>query len=513
MSEQINKELLTIMNEMTDNESIIAKMDAAIFIKNSEKIINEKVAYLFNMLKIEAKNFKQKEENYFDDINGIITQYKQKLNMVYDEFYCQYVNIQNEIQEARMNRKIAMINYQKLINHKENVLDSKEYKMFLSKKQDLLYKLKLANTQKEYNEIYQKISALKSPWNDDSDMKEIIRKKNEMNKEIIHKCNEKFLELQEKFEKMINEKCVVTSKSLQLISEQNVFQKLLGKVTIFFNGRKKYTEILNQYRTNINHIEVHTLVQEIRQDTIEFVADVLQMREMDEEGLENARIGEKMAIQKITKQAVKDYLKYVNKDLTDKMEEKIDDKDNWDDFRRNFTRLLTRYANEPISTNKDLLEQLISSNYIANASFGREALEEMITGLGIIPAQENVKNTYNKSYVDNDTKNEEHRKEVYKSLGLDSDVIKKIDDQIQAREDAKYGIVRKKNRELAVKRAKEKVKFSEENNLSSTIKNGEKKSKKIVNKAKEILLHYLENDKEKEKQSKKDEKEVEERND
>ena len=44
MSEQISKELLKIMNSISDMENTISKIDAAIFIKKSNKIIQEKVA-------------------------------------------------------------------------------------------------------------------------------------------------------------------------------------------------------------------------------------------------------------------------------------------------------------------------------------------------------------------------------------------------------------------------------------------------------------------------------------
>ena len=105
MSEQISQELLKIMNEIADNETTIAKIEASIFVRENERKINEKVAYLYNMVLVEAKNFGQRQDDYFEDINLIITHYKQKLNLVYDEFYCQYVNIQNEFQEANSNKK------------------------------------------------------------------------------------------------------------------------------------------------------------------------------------------------------------------------------------------------------------------------------------------------------------------------------------------------------------------------------------------------------------------------
>lgn len=254
MSDKISTELLKVMNEIADNEATIAKIEASIFIRNSQKIINEKVAYLYNIIKVEAKNCFQSQDSSFDEINLIITHYKQKLNMVYDEFYCQYVNIQNELQEASTNRKIAMINYQKIINKSE--IES------LSKKE--------------------------------LESKESLKNKNEIYKKIIDKCNLKFDESKEKFEKMINEEFLISSKTLQVINEQNIFKKLINRFSSIFTGSKKYKEILEQYNKIINKIDSYEIVEQMRNDTVEFVADILEIRGIDQnEFEENVRVGGK----------------------------------------------------------------------------------------------------------------------------------------------------------------------------------------------------------------------------
>ena len=293
MSEQINTELLDVMNEIANNEAIIFKIDASIFIRNIQIIINEKVACLYNMLKVEAKNCRQNQDNYYDDIELIITHYKQKLNMVYDEFYSQYVNIQSEIQEAKNNRRIAIINYQKLINNKEEILKSSEYQDFLSQKQKLLYKLNLANTQIEYNMIYQEISKLDSPLKNDKELKDVIKNKNEIYKKIIDKCNKKFEEISKNFENMINKEFVITSNSLQMICEQSLFKRLTDRLFNIFTGGKKYVGILKEYNNLINNIDSRELLNQMRNDIIEFIADILEMRGFNESELEVARIGGK----------------------------------------------------------------------------------------------------------------------------------------------------------------------------------------------------------------------------
>ena len=254
MSEQSSIELLNIMNQMTDNETAIAKIDASIFVRNSKTMVDEKVAYLYNLMSIEAKNCHQRQDDYFDDVKLIITHFKQKLYMVYDELYCQYANIQNEIQEARTNKKIAIINFQKLINNNKTPLSDAEV---------------------------------------EENKKELI-KKGQIYDEIIEKCNLKFDETKEKFEKMINDEFLISSKSLKIMSEQNIFQRFIGKIASIFNGGKKYLEIVSEYNKIVNNIDSHEMVTQMREDIVQFVADIMEMRGFDEIELkENVRIGGK----------------------------------------------------------------------------------------------------------------------------------------------------------------------------------------------------------------------------
>ena len=252
MSESVSQELLKAMNEIADNDTKIYKIEASIFIRSSQDIVNEKVAYLYNLLKIEAKNCFQRHDDYFDDLELIISHFKQKLNMVYDEFYCQYVNIQNELQEAKNNKRIVMINYQKLINDNPNSTQTE----FLKKKEELI-------------------------------------KKNELYKKIIEKCNLQFEESKNKFEEMVNREFLLSSKALQVISEQNFIQRLFSKIASLFNGKKKYTEIVKEYNKIVNNIDSHELVETMRNDTINFVTGILVMRGIKEENFEESvRIGE-----------------------------------------------------------------------------------------------------------------------------------------------------------------------------------------------------------------------------
>ena len=52
MSQKISQELLKIIETLGKMEFIISKIDSSIFVKNCNKIINEKTIYLTNLLEI-----------------------------------------------------------------------------------------------------------------------------------------------------------------------------------------------------------------------------------------------------------------------------------------------------------------------------------------------------------------------------------------------------------------------------------------------------------------------------
>lgn len=237
MNKQICEEIIKLMNELIDNETAIAKINGVIFIKDSQKKINEKIAYLYNCINIEAKNCMQRQENFFDDINLIISHYRQKLNMVYDELYCQYVNVQNELQEANIGRKTAVMNYQRVINKVQN-----------------------------------------GSMNDNLLLKENIKKENKIYKNIVNICNLKFKEIIINFEDIINKEFEISSNSLRIVSEQNIFQKMFSKIGNIFGGKKKYVEILKNYNRQVDKIDSYEIANQMRDEIIKFVTEILVIR-------------------------------------------------------------------------------------------------------------------------------------------------------------------------------------------------------------------------------------------
>jgi hypothetical protein len=277
MVEQLNQELIKIIDKISELETLLYKVDGAIFVKKGEKIINEKVAYMYNLLQVEAGNYGQKQDEYYDEVEKIVNHYRQKLNMIYDEYYCQYVNIQNELQEARINQKIAMINFQKIMTDKENAINSPEYKKYIEDKKLLTYKLNLANSQKEYNEIYQELQNLKSPINEAIDYKKQSQiEKSEVYEKIVLKCKEKFNNCIASLENKINSEFLIES-SLSVINDTNIFERLKRKIQNMFHGKENYMKILKKYNSKVDSIDAQEIVTGIKENTIDFVTEILEI--------------------------------------------------------------------------------------------------------------------------------------------------------------------------------------------------------------------------------------------
>lgn len=236
MSEKVSQALLNLLNEIASTETMNSKVKAAIFVKKSETIMKEKVSYLYNLLQVEASSYGQKPEKQFDRVGTIIDKYRGKLDKAYSELYLQYLNIQKEIGEAKTSQKVSMINYQRVINESEK-------------------------TSKTYREL-----------------KDKIKKQNDAYEEIINKCEKQFENIVDKFQEKINENFFIES-NLKIKDENNVFSKIKNAILNFFNGSTRYKESLERYEAKVDNIDIDKIIKELREETIDFVTDILEIKD------------------------------------------------------------------------------------------------------------------------------------------------------------------------------------------------------------------------------------------
>lgn len=238
MSEKVNKALIDMLNELSDIETNLSKVEAAVFIKKSDNLMKEKISYLYNLLQAEVESYGQSSKEQLDYIEKIIMIYKDKLNIIYNELYLQYVNVQNEIGEARINQKAGMINYQRIINDMEN------------------------------------------GKNKSSKMKKQIKDKNAVYEEIIQKCENQISVCTNTFEEEVNKNFLIEA-NLKVINESNIFQKIKNKILNLISGNKKCTEALAGYEADVSKIDAEKIAKKLREQTIDFIAEILEIKDVE----------------------------------------------------------------------------------------------------------------------------------------------------------------------------------------------------------------------------------------
>lgn len=277
MGEQVSKALIRLMEEMCQIETMEMKVQGVLFTRKCTGIIKEKVSYLESLLQKEASSYNQKADNFYVTKNYIVNSYKEKLEKLYKEYYLQYVNIQDELQDARFKQRAIMIKYQELINKKEEELKNPIYINYINTKKVLLQKLNATKNSEEYNEIYMQISALKSPVSNNESKKEELKNENDKYQKVINLCNQKFLRCRADFETQVNKEFLIAT-SLITTDNNGFFSKIKNIFMNIFFGAQRYTEVLENYKDMIEKIDCEKIVKNLREETIDFVEQVLTIK-------------------------------------------------------------------------------------------------------------------------------------------------------------------------------------------------------------------------------------------
>lgn len=274
MGEQVSKALIKLMEELCQIEMQEMKIQGVIFTRRCTSLISEKVSFLESLLQKEAETYNQKMDKFYKTKNYIVSSYREKLNRLYKEYYLQYVNIQEELQDAKLRQRTVMIKYQELINKKEEELKSPEYAEYMNTKKELLRKLNSTNNSEEYNVIYKKISELKSPVSSNEARKIALKNENEKYQKVINLCNQKFITCRSNFETQINNEFLIAT-SLIVKEKTSFIDKIVAMFTNIFSGAQKFSEILEKYKDMIEKINCDKMVELMREETVNFVEETL----------------------------------------------------------------------------------------------------------------------------------------------------------------------------------------------------------------------------------------------
>ncbi|MBR1540888.1 MAG: hypothetical protein IJ629_07110 [Clostridia bacterium] len=151
----------------------------------------------------------------------------------------------------------------------------------------------------------------------------------------------------------------------------------------------------------------------------------------------------------VTKQKVKDYLDIGNKDLASEMKKKMERPDDWSDFKSELASLIEKFSKNPTQETRQQIDNLVSTHFVTNAIFGRDAVDRIFSDLGV--RTEITKKSDSKGKDPVKENREAYRRAIFESLGIEyvGDTLERRKQEIQQMEDEKYGIVRRGSKSVA----------------------------------------------------------------
>ena len=243
----VNELLWNKILELNELEIKKMKLITAIFMKTSDKIMNEKVESLKLNFQSQAQFYGQNLEDYQEEYSKIISKYQEQLSQVIEKYSELFVNMQLELQEAECNQKIAITNWKNMFDIERQIENT-------------------ANN--ELIEIYKaKIQAC-------------FEKKNDYDV-IIEECEKELNSCADNMNKKIDN--LFSNKSSQVvIKEENGFKKFLNILINKFTGSKKFNEyVIEPMKVELEMTEnrLPDITNRIAEETIHFVAKIKNAKE------------------------------------------------------------------------------------------------------------------------------------------------------------------------------------------------------------------------------------------
>ena len=247
--------LMDKLTQLHELEQKKAQILAAIFTKTTKEIMDKKVQSLQVNFEEQAKFYGQNLERYEDIFDQILLKYKKQLSPIIDKYNGFYINMQLELQEAECNQKIAITNLKKSFDIKQE-LSHKAGSEIIA----------------EYN---RKIVA--------------CMQKKENYDVIIEECEKEIEEcsknMQDKIDDLFSDKLSQVS-----IKGKSSFGKFISKIKNKLTGARKFNRYVVEpicVELEIMDNKLPDIIDNIKQDTVQFVAKMKQAKDETNQIFEN----------------------------------------------------------------------------------------------------------------------------------------------------------------------------------------------------------------------------------
>lgn len=277
--EEIDEKIMKNLTKLTELETNNLTIKSAIFVRKMTETIDNAKKKIELGIDDKIKFYGQKPEKYLKYKKLILNKYSDEFKKIFREYELQYINICEELQEAYANQKMAIASCKKTENLKKEFLVSEEYENIKVKyKEDMKNSFKKVDFENDMN-LHKN---LKDPIYDyDIKIKAYIKKAQDY-EFIIEKCNQKLEECKKNSIEELNN--YVSKKTNQLIiyKKNDIISKIINRITNIFKGKQKIQiYVINKSKVELEDLEkeVDNTKNNIRENTINFIEQILKMRE------------------------------------------------------------------------------------------------------------------------------------------------------------------------------------------------------------------------------------------
>lgn len=238
--------LMDKLIELNELEIKKSKVLAAIFQKTMDEMEKKKLQSLDANFEEQAKFYDQYLEDYEKTYQEMKNRYEEQLSQILEQYQELFVNLYLELQEAECNQKIAITNWKKSYDIKQEILNKANSSMI-----------------EEYD---RKIEAC-------------IQKKQNYDI-IIEECEKELEKCATQMEKRVNS--LFQDKSSQMfLTEISFFGKIMNKIKNIFTGKSKFnTYVMEPMKVELEMIETKLpdIIENMEQEMVTFVARIKQAK-------------------------------------------------------------------------------------------------------------------------------------------------------------------------------------------------------------------------------------------
>lgn len=161
--EGLGNKLSHEIREIVENANVKTKLQYAKFVNALKIDYNEKIKLIENTFVGKATVYWKSESDYIQDKSKIVEKYEKEFQRIMDTRMDQFLGLQMEIEEMKVNQIICISNFYQLEKRKSELLKSDVYKEYVYKKKEFETIIENTLNHAEFNKYTALLENLKDP--------------------------------------------------------------------------------------------------------------------------------------------------------------------------------------------------------------------------------------------------------------------------------------------------------------------------------------------------------------